>query len=249
MAKEEIRINKFLSEAGVCSRRKADALVEAGRVTADGHVLTMGEKIRPDQVICVDGKEVKPEEERILIAFHKPLGVVCTSGHYEGNIIDYINYPKRIYPIGRLDKNSTGLILLTNQGELVNQILKASEYHEKEYEVTVDKDIDRAFIDGMSGGVPILDTVTRKCYVKATGRRSFTIILTQGLNRQIRRMCEYFGYRVRSLKRVRIMNIELGDLPLGEYRDVTQAEYQELTRQLSDRKREKKKGNGRKGKN
>ena len=225
---EGVRINKYLSEAGYCSRRQADQLVEAGRVEIDGKTALMGEKILPGQTVCVDGEKIEKEEEKILIAFHKPKGIVCTTGHYKDNIIEYIGYPKRIYPIGRLDKDSTGLILLTNQGEIVNRILKASNYHEKEYEVTVNKDLTRAFLDGMANGVPILDTVTRKCRIKACGRRSFRIILTQGLNRQIRRMCEYFDYRVVSLKRIRIMNIELGDLELGKYRDLTEEERRKL---------------------
>jgi 23S rRNA pseudouridine2604 synthase len=225
---EGVRINKYLSEAGYCSRRQADQLVEAGRVEIDGKTALMGEKILPGQTVSVDGEKIEKEEEKILIAFHKPKGIVCTTGHYKDNIIEYIGYPKRIYPIGRLDKDSTGLILLTNQGEIVNRILKASNYHEKEYEVTVNKDLTRAFLDGMANGVPILDTVTRKCKIKACGRRSFRIILTQGLNRQIRRMCEYFDYRVVSLKRIRIMNIELGDLELGKYRDLTEEERRKL---------------------
>ncbi len=225
---EGVRINKYLSEAGYCSRRQADQLVEEGRVEIDGKIALMGEKILPGQTVCVDGVQIEKEEEKILIAFHKPKGIVCTTGHYKDNIIEYIGYPKRIYPIGRLDKDSTGLILLTNQGEIVNRILKASNYHEKEYEVRVNKDLTRAFLDGMANGVPILDTVTRKCKIKATGRRSFRIILTQGLNRQIRRMCEYFDYRVVSLKRIRIMNIELGDLEVGKYRDLTDEERRKL---------------------
>ncbi len=223
-----VRINKYLSEAGFCSRRQADQLVEEGRVEIDGKKALMGEKILPGQLVCVDGERIEKEEEKILIAFNKPKGIVCTTGHYKDNIIEYIGYPKRIYPIGRLDKDSTGLILLTNQGEIVNRILKASNYHEKEYEVTVNKDLTRAFLDGMANGVPILDTVTRKCKIKASGRRSFRIILTQGLNRQIRRMCDYFDYRVVSLKRIRIMNIELGDLEVGKYRDLTEEERAKL---------------------
>lgn len=229
---EGVRINKFLSEAGYCSRRQADRLVEEGRVEIDGKVALMGEKILPGQRVLVDGKEIEKEEEKILIAFHKPKGIVCTTGHYKDNIIDYIGYSKRIYPIGRLDKDSTGLILLTNRGEIVNRILKASNYHEKEYLVTVNKDLTRDFLDGMAEGVPILDTVTRKCKIKACGRRSFRIILTQGLNRQIRRMCDYFDYRVVSLKRVRIMNIELGNLEVGKYRNLTDEEIRELEKLL-----------------
>jgi 23S rRNA pseudouridine2604 synthase len=227
-----VRINKYLSEAGYCSRRQADQLVEEGRVEIDGEVALMGQKILPGQRVSVDGQDIEKEEEKILIAFNKPKGIVCTTGHYKDNIIEYIHYPKRIYPIGRLDKDSTGLILLTNQGEIVNRILKASNYHEKEYVVTVNKDLTREFLDGMANGVPILDTVTRKCKVKATGRRTFRIVLTQGLNRQIRRMCEYFDYRVVKLNRVRIMNIELGDLEIGKYRDLTEEEIRKLESML-----------------
>ncbi|MCR4843165.1 MAG: pseudouridine synthase [Eubacterium sp.] len=230
---ELIRINKYLSAAGFCSRRKADSLIEAGRVTVDGQTAEAGMKISPGAVVAVDGVPVKEEEEEILIAFNKPRGIVTTCGHYKDNIIDYINYPKRIYPIGRLDKDSTGLILLTNRGDLVNGILKSVNYHEKEYVVKVNKDIDREFIEKMSSGVPILDTVTRKCKVTAMGKRKFSIILTQGLNRQIRRMCEYLGYRVVSLERIRIMNIELGDLPEGRYRDVTPEESRVLMEALN----------------
>ena len=229
---DSVRINKYLSEAGYCSRRAADRLVEAGRVMIDGAPAVPGSRVIPGQTVTVDGQAISPEEEQILLAFHKPKGIVCTSGHYEGNIIDYIGYPKRIYPIGRLDKSSTGLILLTNRGEIVNPILKASQYHEKEYVVTVHKPLTEAFLEGMRTGVPILDTVTRPCTVTRTGRRTFTIILTQGLNRQIRRMCEYYDYRVVSLTRVRIMNILLGDLPEGRYRSVTSEEQETLMRML-----------------
>ena len=227
-----VRINKYLSEAGVCSRRAADRLIEQGRVRINGVPAVPGSRVADCDTVTVDGKAAKKEEERILLAFHKPKGIVCTSGHYEGNIIDYIDYPKRIYPIGRLDKNSTGLILLTNCGEIVNPILKASQYHEKEYIVRVNKDLTPAFLEGLRTGVPILDTVTRPCIVKQTGPRTFTIILTQGLNRQIRRMCEYYDYRVVSLVRVRIMNILLGDLPEGEYRHVTKEERETMQRML-----------------
>lgn len=227
---EGIRINKFLSEAGYCSRRQADQLLESGHIEIDDQVAEVGQKVLPGQSVSVDGVPVTKEEEHILIAFHKPKGIVCTTGNYENNIIDYIHYPKRIYPIGRLDKESSGLILLTNDGDIVNRMLRASNYHEKEYIVTVNKDLTREFLDGMANGVPILDTVTRKCKVKAMGKRTFSIVLTQGLNRQIRRMCEYFDYRVRELKRVRIMNVELGNLKEGTYRDVTLEEWKELNR-------------------
>jgi len=233
MEQESIRINKFLSEAGICSRRGADRMVEDGRVTINGVVAQLGDRIQPGQKVCVDGKPVSREDERILLAYHKPKGIVCTSAKKEkNNIIDYLNYPKRIYPIGRLDKDSEGLLLLTNDGELANEIMKARNYHEKEYEVTVSRPVTETFLRGMAGGVPILDTMTRKCQVEQTGKRSFRIVLTQGLNRQIRRMCEYFGYRVTKLVRVRIMNIYLGDLPVGKYRELTEKERAELSAAL-----------------
>lgn len=233
MEQESIRINKFLSEAGICSRRGADRMVEDGRVTINGVVAQLGDRIQPGQKVCVDGKPVSREDERILLAYHKPKGIVCTSAKKEkNNIIDYLNFPKRIYPIGRLDKDSEGLLLLTNDGELANEIMKARNYHEKEYEVTVSRPVTETFLRGMAGGVPILDTMTRKCQVEQTGKRSFRIVLTQGLNRQIRRMCEYFGYRVTKLVRVRIMNIYLGDLPVGKYRELTEKEWAELSAAL-----------------
>jgi 23S rRNA pseudouridine2604 synthase len=247
MAKEReaadgVRINKYMSEAGYCSRREADRLVVAGRVTVDGVKAEVGTRILPGMRVCVDGVCIEKEEEEILIAFHKPEGVVCTSGKYEGNIIDYINYPKRIYPVGRLDKDSTGLILLTNNGELMNQILHAGNLHEKEYIVTVNKDVTNEFLEGMAGGVPILDTVTRKCEVKRLQRRKFKIVLTQGLNRQIRRMCEYFGYRVVALKRVRFMNITVEGLKEGEYRDVTKQEKEEMMQLIAAHNANRKNG-------
>ena len=206
---EKIRINKYLSDIGVCSRREADRLTEAGRVTANGELVSTGMKILPDAEICIDGKPVKKQEKKILLLFHKPKGIVCSTRQQrnEMTVTEYLDYPVRIYPIGRLDKDSEGLLLLTNEGDLVNRIMKAGNYHEKEYQVTVNKPVTEEFIRGMGGGVPILDTVTRPCKVTKTGKNSFRIILTQGLNRQIRRMCEYFGYKVVTLKRVRIMNL------------------------------------------
>lgn len=231
---EEIRINKYLSDAGVCSRREADRLIESGRVEIDGQKAEMGAKVKRGQKITVDKKPVSEEEEQILLAFHKPKGIVCTTSQKEkDNIVDYIRYEKRVYPVGRLDKESEGLILLTNQGELSDQILRGSHYHEKEYIVTVNKKITKAFLKGLSEGVPILDTVTRPCKVKPIDDYSFQIILTQGLNRQIRRMCEYFNYRVRKLTRVRIMNIRLGKLKSGTWRKVSKEEWEELNRLLS----------------
>lgn len=236
---EGIRINKFLSEAGVCSRREADRQVENGNITIDGKIAVMGDRIFDGQKVCFMGKEVTLEEEKILLAVHKPAGIVCTAEKREkNNIVDFIHYPKRIYPVGRLDKDSTGLILMTNQGELVNKIMRAGNMHEKEYIVTVNKPVTDAFLRGMSGGVPLvqLGVTTRKCKVERLGKRKFKIILTQGYNRQIRRMCEYFGYRVEELQRVRIMNIHLGDLAPGTYRKLTTKEYTELMHMLAHSK-------------
>lgn len=230
---EGIRLNKYLSDAGVCSRREADRYIEAGKVKIDGEVVTIGTRVYPGQKVTVDGKEAIREEEFILLAFNKPQGIVCTTTKADpDNIIDYIKYDKRIYPIGRLDKESEGLILLTNDGSIVNKILKASNFHEKEYVVTVNKTITSEFLKNMSEGVPILDTVTRPCTITTTGKNSFRIILTQGLNRQIRRMCEYLGYRVVSLKRVRIMNIKIGKLNVGGYRKVSDKELEELMKSI-----------------
>ena len=226
-----VRINKFLSEAGVCSRREADRQIEAGNVTIDGIVAEMGSKVMPWQTVCYNGKVLTKEEEMILLAFHKPVGIVCTAEKREkNNVIDYINYPKRIYPVGRLDKDSEGLLLLTNNGEIVNKMMRSGNMHEKEYIVTVNKPVTESFIRGLAGGVPLveLNTTTRKCKVEQIGKKQFRIILTQGLNRQIRRMCEYFGYRVEKLVRTRIMNIELGDLEVGKYREITSGEYKKL---------------------
>lgn len=228
---EGIRINKYLSESGVCSRREADRQVQAGNVTIDGKVAVMGDRIFPGQTVVFNGKKVSLEEEKILLVFHKPVGVVCTAEKREkNNIIDYIKYPKRVYPVGRLDKDSEGLILLTNQGDLVNKIMRAGNRHEKEYLVDVNQDITPEFIAGMAGGVYLeeLEVTTRKCLVQKVEKRRFRIVLTQGYNRQIRRMCESFGYRVKRLKRVRIMNIKLGDLPVGTYRDATPEEWNKL---------------------
>lgn len=225
----EVRINKYLSEAGVCSRRAADELIASGRVVIDGVVAVMGSKVLDGQVVLVDGKRIDNATNKVVLAFNKPVGIVCTAEKREkNNVIDYIKYDQRIFPIGRLDKESEGLLLLTNDGDLMNSILKAANGHEKEYIVTVNKDIDDAFIKGMSGGVPILDRITNPCPVTKLGNRKFKIILTQGLNRQIRRMCEYFGYEVVKLKRVRIMNVVLGDLKIGEYRTLSGEELNEL---------------------
>lgn len=233
---ESIRINKYLSQAGICSRRQADIYVEEGKVLVDGVPAVSGTKVMPGQEVIFDGKRIHIQEELIFLAFHKPKGIVCTSSKAEkNNIIDFIHYPERIYPVGRLDKDSQGLILMTNDGEAANQIMKARNYHEKEYEVTVDKRITREFIEGMRSPVPLreLGAVTRRCKVKKEGSNQFRIILTQGYNRQIRRMCEYFGYRVTRLKRVRIMNIHLGNLREGTYRKLNPKELKQLKEELN----------------
>ena len=230
-----MRLNKYLSDAGVCSRREADRLVEEGKILVDGVQATLGMQVTAEQEILVNGKKVEREEKKILLVFHKPRGVECTnSPKVKNNVISYIGYPIRVYYVGRLDKDSEGLLLLTNEGELVNKIMRAGNCHEKEYVVTVDKPITREFIQKMKNGVPVLGTVTRKCQVFQTGKRTFQIILTQGMNRQIRRMCEYLGYRVKRLKRVRVMNICLGDLPVGKYREATAEEMQVLREMIRD---------------
>lgn len=230
---QEMRLNKFLSDAGVCSRREADRLVEAGRITVDGVLAVMGQKVTSAQKIAIDHKPIRKEEDKVLLAFNKPRGIVCTTSKKDkNNIVDYISYGKRIYPVGRLDKDSDGLILLTNQGELVDKILRGSNFHEKEYIVTVNKKITPEFLRAMGSGVPILDTVTRPCEIEQIGARTFRIILTQGLNRQIRRMCEYFDYRVVELTRVRVMNIRLGRLKTGTYRKIAGKELEELLKLL-----------------
>ena len=231
---ESIRLNKYLSDAGICSRRQADRWIEEKRITVNGEIAGMGMKVAPDSEVCLDGKLIKKEEKKVLLAMNKPAGIVCTAEKRErNNIVDYMKYPKRIYPVGRLDKDSTGLLLLTNDGELVNKIMRAGNYHEKEYLVTVDKPVTEEFLSAMrAGGIPVLDKVARPCRVKKEGKYRFRIVLTQGLNRQIRRMCEYCGCRVKKLVRVRIMNIHLGDLPKGAYRDVTENEMRRLYAEL-----------------
>lgn len=231
--REALRLNKFLSEAGVCSRREADRLIEAGRVTVDGKKAGTGMKIAPGQEVRVDQKLVKPEEEMIVLAVNKPRGIVCTEEKREpDNIIRFLNYPTRITYAGRLDKDSEGLLLMTNNGDIINKMMRAGNYHEKEYLVTVDKLVTEEFLQHMARGVPILDTVTRPCQVKKEGKKTFRIVLTQGLNRQIRRMCEALGYKVVTLKRVRIMQIRLGDLKPGQYRPLTEQELASLDRML-----------------
>ena len=229
------RINKFLSEVGYCSRREADKLIEQGRVTINDKVPLLGTKIEANDIVKVDGKVVTDQKDKhVYIAFNKPVGIVCTTDTRleKDNIIDYFNFPKRIFPIGRLDKSSEGLIFLTSDGDIVNKILRARNQHEKEYLVRVNKPIDNEFIQKMANGVPILDTVTRKCKVQQLNKFEFNIILTQGLNRQIRRMCEYLDYRVVTLKRIRIMNIHL-DIPLGEWRFFTDDELNQLNKLIA----------------
>lgn len=232
-----IRINKYLSEAGICSRREADRLIEAGRVFIDGVRAEHGSRVSEGQTVEADGKTVSGKAERILLAFNKPTGVVCTTTDKQGgiNIVDFIGYRERIYPVGRLDKDSEGLILMTNDGELMDKILRSANGHEKEYIVRVNKPVTEEFVKLMSDGVYLkeLDRTTDICTVEKVTRFCFRIVLTQGLNRQIRRMCENFGYKVLKLKRIRIMNILLGDLKVGNYREITQEEYQELAARLN----------------
>lgn len=230
------RINKYLSEIGYCSRREADRLIADGRVLVNGEPVEMGLKVNAEDKIVVNGEAISnPKNKLVYIAFNKPKGIVCTTDTRveKDNIIDYINYSKRIFPIGRLDKASEGLIFLTNDGDIVNKILRARNNHEKEYIVTVNKPITKEFLHKMSNGVPILDTVTKKCFVKQTHKNEFKIILTQGLNRQIRRMCEYLDYRVIELTRVRIMNVNL-DLKVGKWRYLSAKEFKDLNELLSD---------------
>lgn len=238
MEEQLTRLNKYLSEAGYCSRREADKLIDAGRVTINGVVPEMGTKVGEKDVVAVDGEFVKNNKNQfVYLAFNKPVGIVCTTDTRveKDNIIDFINYPKRIFPIGRLDKPSEGLIFLTDDGDIVNKILRASNNHEKEYIVTVDKPISQTFINRMSNGIYLeeLGKTTKKCKVKKLDSHTFNIILTQGLNRQIRRMCTYLGYEVQTLKRVRIMNIKL-DVPVGSYREFTKEEIKTLNALLED---------------
>lgn len=237
MENSGVRINKFLSEAGVCSRREADRKIENGEIRINDRVAVTGDKVMPGDEVYVNGRPIQKEEEMVLLVLNKPVGIVCTAEKREkNNVIDFMKYPKRIYPIGRLDKDSEGLLLMTNNGELVNKIMRAGNMHEKEYIVTVNKPVTDSFVRGLAGGVPLveLNTTTRKCKVEKVANRKVRIVLTQGLNRQIRRMCEYFGYRVEKLERVRIMNIKLGDLKTGQYREVTPEEYAKLMKLTED---------------
>ncbi len=229
------RLNKFISETGFCSRREADKYIEEGRVTVNGNLPEMGVKVSDADEVLIDGKPLKAKPKRVYIAYNKPVGVTCTTERkIQSNIVKAVNYPERIFPIGRLDRPSEGLIFLTNEGDIVNKILRAGNNHEKEYVVTVDKPLNRQFVNKMANGIPILDTVTKKCKVKQTGPQQFTIVLTQGLNRQIRRMCEYLGYEVVTLKRTRIMNVTLKGLKVGQWRHLTEQEMAEINNSIAD---------------
>lgn len=228
--KEPVRLNKYLSEAGICSRREADKLIAAGKITVDGERAKMGMRVIPGkQEIRMGKKVISKKDEMVVLAVNKPAGIVCTEDRRErDSIVRFLNYPIRVTYIGRLDKDSTGLLLMTNNGDIINKMMRAGNYHEKEYKVTVDKEITKEFLEKMASGVEILDTVTRPCQVEKIGTYTFRIILTQGLNRQIRRMCEALGYQVKKLKRERIMNIELGNLKEGMYRELTDEELDTL---------------------
>lgn len=227
-----MRLNKYLSESGACSRREADELIAEGRVTINGQVALLGTQVNEGDEVCLDGDRVgaaRKKSKPVYIALNKPVGITCTTErHVEGNIIDFVNHAERVFPIGRLDKDSEGLILLTNDGDIVNEVLRAEHAHEKEYVVAVDRAFDQAFLDGMAGGVRLSDATTKKCRVARLGPKVFSIVLTQGLNRQIRRMCEAFGYTVEGLKRIRIMHVKLGELPLGRWRQLTPQEIEPL---------------------
>lgn len=228
-----ISLNKYISSTGICSRREADRWIDAGRVQLNGVVAQKGNRVEPGDEVLLDGKPLTLKPQPVYLALHKPAGITSTTDRKDrDNIIDFINYPQRIFPIGRLDKASTGLILLTNDGDIVNDILREENEHEKEYIVSVNRPITPRFVERMQKGVPILGTVTKKCTVEKLNKTTFRIVLTQGLNRQIRRMCEYLGYKVATLKRVRIMHIHLGDLPPGQWRELTEEELQTLRNKL-----------------
>ncbi len=234
-----IRINKYISETGICSRREADKWVEAGRVTINGKIAELGSQAGADDDVKVDGKCIREKQRPVYIALNKPIGITSTTEqHIKGNIVDFVGHPERIFPIGRLDKDSEGLILLTNDGDIVNRILRAENQHEKEYIVTVEKPTTEAFLTGMAKGVQILGTSTQPCKVYPLEDHTFRILLTQGLNRQIRRMCAVFGYQVRKLQRIRIMNIQLAGLKQGHWRNLTPKELEQLFKSLSYTKRE-----------
>ncbi|MFT4759370.1 MAG: 23S rRNA pseudouridine2604 synthase [Paraglaciecola sp.] len=231
-------LNKYISETGICSRREADRRIEAGRVKINGTVARKGNRVEENDIVLMDDKPLKVKPESIYLAYHKPVGVTCTTDQKDKtNILDAINYPKRIFPIGRLDKDSEGLIFMTNDGDIVNKILRAGNNHEKEYIVTLDKPISNNFIKKMSNGVPILETKTRRCFVRKESKYIFRIILTEGLNRQIRRMCQFFDYKVRRLERIRIMNVDLDGLKVGQLRELTGREMEVLNGLLVDSKK------------
>ncbi|NNM23015.1 MAG: 23S rRNA pseudouridine(2604) synthase RluF [Flavobacteriaceae bacterium] len=232
---DSVRLNKAISDSGFCSRRQADTHIEKGKVTINGVVAGLGDRVMPGDEVKVDGKLITENENLVYIALNKPVGITCTTDRrVKGNVVDFIKHEERIFHIGRLDKPSEGLLLMTNDGDIVNKILRAGNRHEKEYIVKVDRPITDEFLKRMRGGVPILDTITKKCEVEKISRTSFRIVLIQGLNRQIRRMCDYLGYEVTELKRIRIMNIELGDLGIGQWRELTEEELAELKRSLED---------------
>lgn len=236
MSDNSTSLNKYISQTGVCSRREADKWIDAARVKINGTIAIKGNRVSEGDKVTLDGKPIGATPKQVYIALHKPPGITCTTDLKDKtNIIKFVNYPKRIFPIGRLDKPSTGLILLTNDGDIVNDILRVENHHEKVYIVTVDRRITPRFLEEMSKGVPILGTRTKRCQITKLGHNKFSIILTQGLNRQIRRMCEYFDYRVITLKRIRIMNIELGDLPSGKWRDLTDSELRTLKNQMASK--------------
>ena len=228
------RLNKFLADSGYCSRREADRLIEEGRVTVDGRTGVLGDKILPGMTVKVNGKALTGQGEKVYLLLNKPAGIVCTADSREPmNVVDYLGYPVRVYPVGRLDKDSEGLLLMTSDGDIVNRLLRADGGHEKEYEVMVDRAVTPDFLEKMAAGVPILDTVTLPCKIRRTGEKSFNIILVQGLNRQIRRMCEALGYRVTYLRRIRIMNLRLGKMQPGQWRELTSGELETLLRSLT----------------
>ncbi|MEG3757685.1 23S rRNA pseudouridine(2604) synthase RluF [Pseudoalteromonas carrageenovora] len=229
------RLNKFISETGFCSRREADKYIEQGRVTVNGNMPEMGVKVADTDTVLIDGNPLRAKPKRVYIAYNKPVGITCTTeSKIQSNIVKAVNYPTRIFPIGRLDRPSEGLIFLTNEGDIVNKILRAGNNHEKEYVVTVDKPLNRQFVSKMANGIPILDTVTKKCKVTQTAPQEFKIVLTQGLNRQIRRMCEYLGYEVVTLKRTRIMNVTLKGLKVGQWRHLTDVEMAQINDSIAD---------------
>jgi 23S rRNA pseudouridine2604 synthase len=230
---ESISINKFISSTGFCSRRAADKLLDEGRVQINGVIAKKGNRVVDGDKVLIDGKDLKQKEEPVYIVLNKPVGITCTTDLKDkDNIIDFLDFPGRIFPVGRLDKPSQGLIILTNDGDIVNKILRAGNAHEKEYLVTVTTPITRAFLNGMAGGVPILDSMTKKCTIKQINKNNFSIILTEGMNRQIRRMCEYFDYKISRLKRTRIMHLNLDDLPIGHWRYLTDVELQKLKKSV-----------------